>query len=235
MASMESPTNTIALIHNSALPRPLDVLSTAIAEYSKRTYFNSRIPSNYEVHIIDLAAYNIPSTDSTSESQTIDTDATSKPKTPAEWQIDTSKHSGFLLLFPYHTWSHCNSLKNALSILPPHIIHKPTLLLGFGKEEPYHPNEYERTWKKKSFSMMRDFLLQKGVKLVDMEKNGPSGWPIGGWPEFMVYADYWEDWITGGYNAFIGGQQAEAWEQRGENRCQRGINMLIAEIEKNRK
>ena len=65
------------------------------------------------------------------------------------------------------------------------------------------------------------------MKLVDMESDGPGGWPKGGWPEFMVYADYWEDWITGGHNAFIGGQQAEAWENRGQNRCARGIKMLL--------
>ncbi|KAG4435175.1 hypothetical protein IFR05_009344 [Cadophora sp. M221] len=238
MASIESPTKTIALVHNSALPRPLNVLSTAIAEHSKRTYFNSRIPSNYEIHIIDIAAYNIPSTDPTSESQTIDSDATAKPKTLAEWQADISKHSGILLLFPYHTWSHCKSLKNALSILPPHLIHKPALLLGFGKEELRYSKDYEdyeRTWKKKTFSMMRDFLIEKGVKLVDMEKDGPGGWPMGGWPEFTVYADYWEDWITGGYNGVIGGQQVEAWEPRGGNRCQRGIKMVIAEIERSKK
>ncbi|PVH80068.1 hypothetical protein DL98DRAFT_210376 [Cadophora sp. DSE1049] len=232
MASTEGPAQTIALIHNTALPRPLNVLSTAIAEFAKRDYFASRVP-NYDIHIIDLASYNLSQADSSLSPEANET--TTPLKSPSDWEVDISKHSAFILLFPYHTWSHCTSLKHALSTLPPHLIHKPTLLLGFGKEEPYHPNEYERTWKKKSFDMMRDFLLERGVKVVDMEKDEFGGWPKGGWPEFMVYADYWEDWITGGYNAFIGGQQAEAWENRAENRCARGINMLVAGIEKGRK
>ncbi|KAK0099541.1 hypothetical protein ONS96_009566 [Cadophora gregata f. sp. sojae] len=200
MADIEVSTKSISLIHNTDLPRPLNVLSTAIAEFSKQDYIAWRVPE-YEIHIIDIASYNFSQADSPSGLKASESNTTPL-KSPSDWQAEISKHSAFILLFPYHTWSHCTSLKHALSILPPHLIHKPTLLLGFGKEEPYHPNEYERTWKKKSFGMMRDFLLEKAVKLVKMENDSPQG----GWPEFMVYADYWEDWTTGGYNAFIGGQ-----------------------------
>ncbi|KAL2064406.1 hypothetical protein VTL71DRAFT_4900 [Oculimacula yallundae] len=234
MASLESPPRTIALIHNSELPPPLNVLSTAIAEFSKECYFDRRASPNYAIHIIDLATYSIPPTDSLANSRTNETDIATNLKSSTEWEAEISKHCAFILLFPYHTWSHCTPLKNALSILPPHLIHKPALLMGFGKEEPYCAHDYERTWKKTSFDMMRDFLLDNGVKLVGMEQDGPNGWPVRGWPEFRVYADYWENWIKGNREAFIGGQQAEAWERKGDDRCQRGIAMLISAIEKNR-
>lgn len=232
MASTSSSTETIALIHNTNLERPLNVLSTTIAEYAKQNYFTPKLSSNYQIEIIDIADYNLPPTSTDADSSPKKSTATPAHKTLIEWQAEISKHSGLILLFPYYTWSHCTPLKDSLSILPSHLIHKPALMLGFGKEEQYHHNGDKRTWQKKSFAMMKEFLLERGVKLVDMEKEIPGGWPTAWWPEFMVYADYWEDWTTGGWNGFIGGQQAEAWESSAWNRCQRGVKMMIEEIEK---
>jgi hypothetical protein len=98
--------------------------------------------------------------------------------------------------------------------------------MGFGKEELYHPTDYNRTWKKKPFGMMKEFMEEKKIKVVE---------PKWGMPEFTIYSDYWEDWITGGYNAFIGGQQSELWESMAENRCAEGIRIMMREIENRNK
>ncbi|KAL5322944.1 hypothetical protein ACEPPN_007469 [Leptodophora sp. 'Broadleaf-Isolate-01'] len=150
MALADSPRRTIAPIHNTALPCPLNVLNTAIAEYSKRTYFTPNIPANYRIEILDLADYNLPSQAPDSDSSPKETNANPNAKTPAEWEAEIAGHSGLILLFPYHTWSHCTPLKSALSTLSPHLIHTPTLLLGFGKEDAYHAelNRFNRTWKR---------------------------------------------------------------------------------------
>ncbi len=232
MTSTSIPTKTIALIHNTNLERPLNVLSTAIAEDAKRTYFAPNIPSEYQIEIIDLADYNLPPTITDVNSPPKSSNETSKLKTSTEWQVEMTKHSGLILLFPYHTWSRCTPLKDALSILPPHLIHKPALMLGFGKEELRHPKGCINPWQRRAFGMMEEFLLERGVKLVDMNKQLPGALLTAGWPEFMIYADYWDDWITGGPNGFISGQQAEIWESSAWNRCQKGVVLMVEEIAK---
>lgn len=187
------------------------------------------IPSNYQIKIVDLADFDLATSEG--ENQTISPYGP-EPEVPrksaAQWQDEISQHSGIILLFPYHVWSYTNPLKYALSLLPSHTLtKKPTLLLGFGKEEPFHPPGYVRTWQRKSFGMMKEFVEEKMMKsmLTDPEMM----------PEFEFYANYWDDWYTGGWNGCIGGQQSEAWENRAWNRCQKGIKLMVEEIEKRKR
>ena len=224
--------STIALIHYSCLPSPLGTLSKAISTNIQQEYFGSRLPSNYNIEVVDIADFDLPTLDGASkpELQTgVQSEGNShQPKKSAtDWAAEISKHSGFIILFPYHTWSHCTPVKSAMSLLSPHLLtRKPVILMGFGKEEPYHPNEFNRTWKRKAFGMMREFMEEKKMLVLESQR---------GFPEFTVYADYWDDWITGGYNGFIGGQQAEAWEVPGMNRCQEGMRDMLLLLEKNRR
>ena len=105
---METPAKTIALIHNAALPHPLGVLSTAIASHAHKEYLSSNVPPNYQIQIIDLAEFNLLTSGLTSPAspplQSADV-LSHTGKSVAEWMADMSKHSGLILLFPYHTWS----------------------------------------------------------------------------------------------------------------------------------
>lgn len=244
MAPAVSTPKSLALIHNTALPHPLGVLSIAILEFVEDTCTRTCIPSNYNITILDLADYDFtpPISSYVSRDGFIST-AINKLKTQAEWEEEISRHDGFLVLFPYHTWSFCNPVKAAFSspiVQADTVVRKPILLLGFGQQEPYCEKDYERTWKRKSFPMMKDFFVAQGMKVVSCdvgswvwENEAKEGkWEVAeGWPEYEIYADYWEHWIMGGYNAFLGGQQIEAWERRGWDRGQEGVRKVVDVLE----
>ncbi|KAH8805325.1 hypothetical protein F5884DRAFT_798997, partial [Xylogone sp. PMI_703] len=227
MASAGVEHVTIALIHNTALPHPLGVLSNEISAYSQQTYFTPNIPDNFRIQIIDLAEFNL--------SIEAPESALLAPYTPPEarksledWVDEISKYPGLIFLFPYHTWSCCNPLKAAVSLLPQHVLtRKPVILMGFGREEaPSRPEEYGRTWKKKSLQMMKEFMEEKKMNVLDSAEK---------MPEFMIYDDYWPDWVTGGYNGFISGQQAEHWEFPAWNRCVAQITKMVKDIQSKKK
>lgn len=86
--------------------------------------------------------------------------------------------------------------------------------------------------------MMDDFFSQKGAKIVGNEGRDwhDEGWKtVPRYPEFTIYANYWDDWITGGQHARLGGQQSEAFENRGWDRCQAGVIQMIDILEGRRK
>ncbi|KUJ19521.1 uncharacterized protein LY89DRAFT_683341, partial [Mollisia scopiformis] len=233
MASPETPPKSLAFVHNTDLPHPLGVLSTAISAWIERVCIRPNILTNYNLVPFDLADYDLEPLNPSNElhGKIHDTSTSTPKKSLACWQEEITKHSAFILLFPYHTWSHCTPLKNALSPpLYPHPLRKPILLIGFGREEPSNT----RTWKRKSFPMMKDFFREQGLKVIDVEIEQ---WIEGKMqlgvvdPEFTIYADYWEDWITGGTNAWLGGQQVEAFESRGWNRCQEGVMKMVDVLE----
>jgi hypothetical protein len=236
MASPESSLKSLAFIHNSALPHPLGVLSTAISEWIKKVCIQPNVPLDYDVTVIDLADYDLQSPESSDRSHNLiatQTVSTSRPtsnlKSQATWEEEINKHCGLILLFPYHIWSHCNPLKNALSpplLQPGHVARKPILLLGFGKEEV----DCNRRMKRKSFNMLKGFCEQRGMKVigVEVEQWAKEDQQIGlEFPQFVIYADYWEAWIAGGPNGCLGGQQNEAFENLGWNRAQTGVMTMV--------
>ncbi|KAE8454149.1 hypothetical protein EG329_005073 [Mollisiaceae sp. DMI_Dod_QoI] len=247
MASPESSPKSLAFIHNTCLPHPLGVLSTAIASFIEGTCIRPHIPFNYNITVLDLAHYVFPSPSSPATSRDDSSCSTPIPqpnlKSQAESEEEISQHDGLIVLFPYHTWSHCSSFKTTLS--PPFLStnslsRKPILLLGFGKQEPFCATDYNRTWKRKSFPMMKEFCEQRGMKVIDVEvpewvadeEGQEARMKMGyGFPEFQIFEDYWEDWVKGGPNAWLGGQQVEKFEGRGWNRCVVGVGKLVGVLE----
>lgn len=224
MASIERESRTIALIHNTALPHPLGVLSTQISSYAERVHFRPFLPDNLRVEIIDIAEFDLLGRDP----KATDLDPSPTPseakKSVQDWIEEISRHSGFIFLFPYHTWAHCTPLKAAIALLPQHVLTKrPAILTGFGKEEePPTVEQQGRTWKRKSFGMMRVFLEDKKMNVVEIP---------GRQPEYTIYADYWPDWVTGGYNGFIGGQQQELWENTVRKPCCGAVAVMVRNIQ----
>jgi NAD(P)H-dependent FMN reductase len=228
MSSSETPQKTIALIHSSALPFPLGTISVQVAEYSRRVCFHGS-SSEYVLKIIDIAIFNIPVTSAVDGRKTPSDDATGPdPCTQkdtshlTEWHEEASKHVGLIFLFPFHIWSYCNPIKDAITALPQTTFaRKPVIMMGFGKQV----KNCGKTWRKSSYSMMREFLEGTGMKVIDI------GW---GNPEFAVHAgDYEECWQKG--RAVISGQQSEEWESPAWNRCEEGMKKMIEILKSQRK
>jgi hypothetical protein len=102
MASSEVrlPEQTIALVHNSALPNPLSTISIYVAEKARSTYFHRPTSaSNYLVKVIDIATFDIPFTSATGGRET-QSEFASGPdplmqtasKSLVEWQEEAAKH-----------------------------------------------------------------------------------------------------------------------------------------------
>lgn len=63
---------------------------------------------------------------------------------------------------------------------------------------------------------------------VEVEQWAKEDQQIGlEFPQFVIYADYWEAWIAGGPNGCLGGQQVEAFESLGWNRTQTGVMTMV--------
>lgn len=229
---MEYPQKKIALVHNSALPNPLDSISTHVAEHACRVYFHrAASASHYVVDIIDIAIYDIPVTSSSNNREipgdrnlaiVSDVLAQSATKSLQQWKEDTSSYAGFIFLFPFHIWSYCNPLKIAMSHLS--LARKPAFIMGFGKEVPYCLEDVGRTWRKPSYGMMKEFLESSGMKVMELRRN----------PEFAVHGgDYDAFWSKG--RPGIWGQQSEEWESSAYDQCEEGIGKMIAFLEGKKK
>lgn len=46
------------------------------------------------------------------------------------------------------------------------------------------------------------------------------------WPEYNCFRDYWDEWESSGEVVFWG-QQEEAFESAGWNRCQEGMRRMV--------
>jgi hypothetical protein len=254
MADLETstPRKSIALIHNSALPSPLGVLSTRIAEDCRVCYCSRR---EITIHVLDVADFNIPSFDTNGQTipmPAVENEPPQSKRPLLDWQAEISKHNGFIFLFPFHIWSHCIPLKAALSseIFPPslHVLaNKPALLAGFGKEDIWHPVSgldggwTQRSFSRKSFPMMREWAEGRKMNVmaprvfqrrreVGDERDGEEEL-IEFWPEFSCFRDYWEAWEREG-RVIIGGQQSESWESSGWNRCQEGMKAMVEMLQR---
>lgn len=234
----QTQTKNIALIHNSLLPAHLGKLSTIIAAECQTCYCRE---DNLEIRVLDLTDYDILSHSSTSPSTPSITNNAPSQKTLLEWQAEITQCSAFILLFPYHIWSRCNILKIALSesIFPPEthprtVSSKPVLLVGFGKKDVWLPSidgYTQRTMSRKSFSMMQQWAIERGMKPIPPQAFGLGDGMVELWPEFNCYDDYWKTWEETG-EVVIGGQQSEEWERAGYDRCQAGMGRMVEMLER---
>lgn len=240
MAQSQVLTKSIALIHSSSLPGHLGILSTIIASDCQTCYC---LKPNLTIRALDLADYYLPSI-SSSSTLTLTFTTTISLKPLSEWQDEITQCTGIILLFPYHIWSYCNIIKLALSdtIFPPTthpraITSKPVLLVGFGKEDLWRANKpgtdegyTQRIWSRKSFAMMREWGIERGMKPIPPQVFGSGETAEEAWPEFNCYDDYWRTWEKTG-EVVIGGQQSERWEGAGWDRCMTGMGKMLEMLE----
>lgn len=226
MADEEPTSETIALIFNTALPSPLGRISEELIEY-----INSwlHLPEYINVHPVDLAAFDLPKYDSSCHGHS---DAQSEPSIAA-WRSEISLHSALIFLFPLHTWSHTNPIKNAVEHLHTSVRQKPTVLSTFGEQDTRHwqlRQEKPGHVPRESTGMMEAFFRERRFNLVNIRKINDYSWP-----RFIFYDDIWNASDSDMRGIWPGGAQIEVWESSAWNPLAEAGKELVKMLEGRKK
>ena len=120
------------ILCSSRKPRVNPQVTEFVTETFKQWISSSNNPSNVELNLIDLAAWNLPLFDESGIPAEIhETEAYDHEHTKA-WSREIQKHTALIFVSPQYNWGIPGVLKNAIDFLFNEWVKKPGMIVTYG-------------------------------------------------------------------------------------------------------